>query len=126
MKTTKITKKNILIIDEDPSILSLFTFMLKQVGHNTLTASSQREALEISKSDKHIELTFIDGKIAELNNHKTYIELKKIRPNTPCIFMLSYSDKKRTEKILKLRPYSTIFKPFDVEEVLSMINYILK
>ncbi len=119
-------KKTILVVDDDPSITSIFEFILQQAGYNTITASSGDSCLEILRKKKPIDLIFLDVKMDGLSGIETLKEVLKIDATSLVIMMTGYSVDKMLQEALDLGAYGVIYKPFDVEEVLSTLSQIFQ
>jgi DNA-binding NtrC family response regulator len=118
--------KSILVVDDDQSINSIFEFILQQAGYNAITTNSGEGCLKIANSDQPIDLIFLDLKMPGLSGLETFKELQKIRPNILVIIMTGYSADALLKETFELGAYGIIYKPFDVEEVLSIIEKIFK
>ncbi len=116
--------KTILVIDDDPSISSIFEFILQQAGYHTLSATSGREGLECLRSGKKMDLVFLDLKMPEMSGIETFQEIQKIDPKLLVVIMTGYSVDEMLKDAYKMGAYGVIYKPFDVEEVLAVIEKI--
>jgi DNA-binding NtrC family response regulator len=119
-------KKTILIVDDDNSLLSIFEFILKQAGYEAITACSGEECLSILSTGKEIDLIFLDLKMPDISGLKTFRSIHKTWPAIPTIMMTGYAIDKLLEEAFELGAYGIIYKPFDVEEVLSIVNKIFE
>ncbi len=118
--------KTILVVDDDQSIVSIFEFILQQAGYNTITASSGYECIDIIKSDRKIDLVFLDVKMPGLSGIDTFKEIQKLRPFLLVVMMTGYSVDELLKEAFELGAYGVIYKPFDIEEVISVIDKIFK
>lgn len=118
--------KTILVVDDDQSINSIFEFILQQAGYKTITTSSGYGCLDIFKSGQPIDLVFLDLKMPGLSGIETYQEIQKIKPAQLVIMMTGYSVDELLKEAFELGAYGVIYKPFDVEEVLSVIEKIFR
>ena len=117
-------KKNILIIDTDNYIKSILSYIFKQKGVYTVFSSSLTALKSTSKT-----LNFCDFEMAVINystiiNNSKEIELLKIcEDKTPTVMMLG----KKSLSIMvetNFSPYSIIFKPIDLEEIIFIYDEI--
>lgn len=118
--------KTILVVDDDQSINSIFEFILQQAGYKTLTATSGEECLDFFRNGQQIDLVFLDLKMPGLSGIETFRELQKIIPTQLVIMMTGYSVDDLLKEAFELGAYGVIYKPFDVEEVLSVIEKIFR
>ena len=118
--------KTILVVDDDPSILSIFEFILKQAGHKTYVALSGDEAIKLVKSDIPFDLAFLDVKMPGMSGIETYRNFQQICPMLLVVMMTGYSVDELLKEAFELGAYGVIYKPFDIEEVLSVVDKIFK
>ncbi len=118
--------KTILVVDDDQSINSIFEFILQQAGYHTITTTSGAECIDIIKSGQAVDLVFLDLKMPGLSGIDTFKEIQKIRPMMLVIMMTGYSIDELLREAFELGAYGVIYKPFDVEEVLSVIDKIFR
>ena len=118
--------KTILIVDDDLSIISIFEFILQQAGYQVLVAERGAACLDIINSATPIDLIFLDIKIPDMSGIEIYKEIKKVRPYSLVIMMTGYTANELLKEAFELGAYGVIFKPFDMEEVLSLIEKLFK
>ncbi len=116
--------KTILVVDDDQSIVSIFEFILQQAGYNTVTASSGDECIAIIQSERKIDLVFLDVKMPGMSGIDTFKEVQKLRPFLLVVMMTGYSVDELLKEAFELGAYGVIYKPFDIEEVISVIDKI--
>lgn len=116
-------KKTILVIDDDQSILSIFEYILNEAGYETVTAVDGYDAIEKVKTTK-FDLVFTDVKMPGLSGIDTYKEIRKLDPKLLVVMMTGYSVDELLKEAFELGAYGVIYKPFDMEEVLSIIEKI--
>lgn len=118
--------KTILIVDDDPTVSSIFEFILSQVGYKALSAKNGEECLKIVKQDPQIDLVFLDAKMPGISGIDTLKTLQKTNPYLRVIIMNNYTESSQLEDVYDLGAFGIIYKPFDVEEVLTIIKRIFK
>lgn len=118
--------KTILVIDDDPSISSIFEFILQQAGYDTVTAISGKEGLDVLHSGQKIDLVFLDLKMPQMSGIEIFREIQNFDPHLLVVIMTGFTPDDMLEDAYKLGAYGVIYKPFDVEEVLSVIDKIFK
>ena len=118
------TSRTILVVDDDLSITSIFEFILQQAGYNTITTSSGYECVEVMKSSQPVDIILLDLKMPGLSGIETYREIQKNRPSVLVVLMTGFTVDDFLKEAFELGAYGVIYKPFDVEEVLSIISKI--
>lgn len=120
------TKKNILIVDDDPAILSIFEYILKEAGFEIKTAVNGESCLAVVRSGSPMDLVFLDLKMPGMSGLETFKEIQKTAPDLSVIIMTGYSEDDQIREVFELGAYGIIYKPFDVEEVMSLIDQLFK
>lgn len=121
-----VMEKTILVVDDDPSITSIFEFVLTQAGHKALIAQTSDDCLKYIFSDEPIDLIFLDVKMPEMTGIDIYREILKIRPYVLVVMMTGYSVDELLKEAFELGAFGVIYKPFDIEEIVSLIDKIFK
>ncbi len=67
--------KRILIVDDEPSVVSYLEMLLRDSGYETLTASNGREAMETVRQEKP-DLVTLDISMPEASGTRFYKEIK--------------------------------------------------
>jgi two-component system response regulator HydG len=115
----------ILIVDDDYSILDTLRDVLEYKGHEVLTVGSGPEAIEMVGKDL-FDVVLADIKMPGINGVDTFIEIKKISPETAVIMMTGFSVEELVQKALREGVYACVYKPFDIEKILKMLENIQK
>jgi two-component system alkaline phosphatase synthesis response regulator PhoP len=71
------SKKKILLVDDEPDIIEFLAYNLSKEGYEVATATSGKEALEIAKKIKP-ELIILDVMMPEMDGIETCHEIRKI------------------------------------------------
>lgn len=116
----------ILIVDDDLSTCETLMDVLKEEGYRTARASSSEEAIK-KVQERTFDIVFIDVKMPVMNGLEIYLALKKIRPDIKVIMMTGYRQEVQdlVEEAIKNNAYTCIYKPFDVEKALKLLEGIL-
>lgn len=113
--------KKILIVDDEPEIREELGELLRMEGHKTEVASNEREALKKFKK-KEVDLVFLDIKMPGANGIEICEKIHKLNSSVSIIIVTGTFGKSRAEKALKKGAKKIIYKPFDVEKLLKLIN----
>jgi DNA-binding NtrC family response regulator len=115
----------ILVVDDESIIRDLLYEFLTSQGYTVLLASSGEEALKFL-SDREIKLALVDLKLPGLDGLELIQSIKKFKPSLPCLLMTAYPDKKSLVRARKLGVSAYITKPFQLDQLLSLIQKALK
>ena len=116
----------IAIIDDDPSVTSIFEFILKQVGYKTITAPNSKQGIQLFKNHSSIDVLFLDVKLPDIILADFIRDILTLSEQTKIILMYDYTSDYIPYEAYDSGAFATIFKPFDVEEVLNQIKKIIQ
>jgi len=120
-----LSKKKILVVDDDKDILTLLKIKLKNKDLEIQAQSSPLKALDIIANEK-IDLVLIDQRMPELTGLE-FIEIVKDRfPELPVILMTAFGDIEDAVKAIKLGALHYITKPINYDELQHIVNKALE
>jgi len=111
--------KKILIVDDDPNIISYLTDIFGDNGYETCSANGGREALEVARREKP-DLITLDLEMPEEWGPRFYRRLSndpEIK-NTPVIVISGLSGNKYAIQ----KAVASVSKPFDRDELLRIVK----
>jgi two-component system response regulator PilR (NtrC family) len=107
---------NILIIDDEKSLLDLLSVVFKKEGYGVRTALSAAKAFEaIDRED--IDLVVTDIKMPETDGMDVLKHIRETRPDVPVVMITAYGSVQQAVEALKAGALDYVVKPFDVEEL---------
>jgi phosphate regulon transcriptional regulator PhoB len=121
------TKKKILIVDDEKDIVELIAYNLKQEGFATLRAFDGRKAWEMINTEKP-DLVILDLMMPEISGMEVcrMIRQQPTIAGLPIIMLTAKSD--AVDKILGLEVGADdyITKPFHVRELIARVRAVLR
>jgi YesN/AraC family two-component response regulator len=120
--------KNILIIDDNESILKTYKWILKDEKYNVIEALSGKSGIKLFKNE-NIDLVITDIEMPEKNGIEVIIELKAIAPEVKIIVVSGGSS---TGNFSSLKTASLLgadycfTKPIRKQEFLEAVRVLLK
>ncbi len=117
----------ILIIDDDADICDTLTRVLKQQGHEVITAGSGEEAVTIAQ-DKDLQMAFIDVKLPNIDGLETLLRLKEINPDILTVMMTGFRNevKDALDKAQEASAITCLYKPFNPAEAADIVSKVGK
>jgi len=115
----KTQKKNILIVDDDKSILNIFTRILQKQGYNTDTAETGQEAME--KLNQKYDLALIDVKLPDTNGTDLVAKMHTVNPDTILIAVTGFPSLDDANKVIDRGAAAYLVKPVKSEELVRII-----
>jgi CheY-like chemotaxis protein len=115
----------VLIVDDDADLLDTLARTLETAGHRAVTAASGEEAVRIVRENA-CPIAFVDIKLPLMDGLETYLRLKEINPATTAVMMTGFRNEVRDalEKAQAAAAIACLFKPFDPEKAVEMVNQI--
>jgi DNA-binding response OmpR family regulator len=126
-RRSAVAKETILIVEDEADIAELLRLYLVAQGYRVRTTAYGQQALEICRNDPP-DLLLLDVRLPDSNGHDIGRELRR-EPRTrdmPIIVLTAWTD--RRERIIALsdvRAQYFIGKPFDLEEVATIVRNLL-
>ena len=117
----KNTKSNILIVDDEKSILDVLISGLSDDGFKCFAAFNANEALDIVKREK-IDFSILDIRLPDMSGIDLCSEIKNLDPIIISIIMTGFPSFKSAVDSIRGGAYDYLVKPFRIEQVLSIIN----
>lgn len=118
-----VQKKQILVVDDEPSWLKVLRYFLETKGYSVTAVGSGPEALELLRT-YHPDLILSDVRMPEMNGFDLLDNIRH-QPEiagTPVIFFSAIDDYDARKVAKDLGAVDYIVKPFDQEEVASVLH----
>ncbi len=121
--------ENILVVDDEEIIGIGFDRLLVKKGYYVDSVLSGGEAVKAVTLKKY-DLVFIDKMMPGMDGIETCREIKKLSPDSVCIFMTGLLDKENIMKEMAFvdagGPTYYLYKPFSDGEIEEVIRKALK
>ncbi|WP_432221588.1 response regulator [Flavobacterium sp. TMP13] len=120
------TKKRILIIDDDPRNIFALTATLRAKSFECISCLSAEEALKILESEDVFDAILIDMMMPEMDGYEAIPLIKKIpaRKDVLLIAVTAQAMVGDKEKCLAAGADDYISKPIDVDKMLAALDTI--
>jgi CheY-like chemotaxis protein len=119
--------KSIMIVDDSPDILSLYSIVLEKRGYRVLKALDGASALEMLE-DSNPDLFILDIMMPQINGVELCQRIRALpdHKQTPVIFLSAYSDTGMVEQTFAAGANDFLRKPIDAQELEIKIRDLLK
>lgn len=121
---TAMSKKKILVVDDDQDGLQLLDFALKSKGWQVVTASMGNEALELFKKDD-FDLVLLDLRLPDVDGLEVMTQIKEVAPEIEVIIISGYSSVDKAVEATKEGAFYFIEKPIDLERLFLLVEKAL-
>jgi PAS domain S-box-containing protein len=122
----KCNGETILIVEDDPTLLTMGVQMLTRLGFNVIKASNPFEAIRIVQDSRDaIHLFITDVIMPDMNGRDLAVRLQSIQPGIKHLFMSGYTANVIVHQGVLDQGVNFIQKPFSMKELGIKIHGIL-
>ncbi len=114
----------ILLVDDEPSILSVLNVLLKAEGHNVTPMDNGEKALELIKSTD-FDLMISDIRMKPIDGIALLQAARLVQPSMAVLMVTGYGSVETAVEAMKLGAFDYITKPFKVDEMLITVQRAL-
>ena len=119
-------ESKILIVDDEPSIVKLFTAILVQLGYSVTTDTDPEQTLRRFQADPQAyDLVVSDMTMPNLMGDRLAQELLNIRPDLPIVICTGFSEKISLEKAQQLGIGRLLMKPVEKVKLAETVRKVL-
>jgi CheY-like chemotaxis protein len=112
---------DVLIVDDDPLILTVVDLMVRHMGHTVRTAPDGMVALDVM-ADAPADLIVTDIRMPGMDGLALARLVRKDYPNIPIILMTGYLSEYSSGSASEIGVDGILKKPFKSAELISAIN----
>ncbi|MCI1507073.1 MAG: response regulator, partial [Pediococcus pentosaceus] len=115
--------KTILVVDDEPAIVTLITYNLEQANYQVVSVDNGLDAVEIVQKGL-VDFVIMDLMLPQLDGIEATKQIRKFDEQIPIIMLTAKTS--QVDKILglELGADDYITKPFSPQELLSRIKVI--
>ena len=114
----------VLLVDDEETVRSIGSEMLKELGFTTITANDGREAVEIFRSRPDISFVILDLTMPRMDGEECFRELKELNPEIKVIMSSGYNEQEVSQKFVGKGMAGFIQKPYRLSEMQAEIRKI--
>ena len=120
MTTHALSKRHILVVDDDPLVCETVTMLLQFDGHRVATASSGLQALAAFEPSR-FDLVITDFFMPVMKGDELADAIKKRSPSQPVLMLTAYPEKVQTREHPMTSVDYLMGKPFELETLRAVI-----
>ena len=115
----------VMVVDDDPTTCDTLRNILTRKGYGVRLASTGEAAIAAAREAIY-DIIFIDVKLPTINGLETYTAVHEIRPEAVVIMITGYRQEVAdlVEEALNKSAYTCLYKPLDMEELLTLVDGI--
>jgi len=120
---SNVENKTILIVDDEESIIAVYTESLKNAGYNVISCYRGSDALEIFRENQAvIDVVVTDLSMPEMTGKQLIKALLEIRPDIKIIMTTGYGQAEQKQEMQNLHIYKILSKPVMPTELKKIIH----
>jgi DNA-binding response OmpR family regulator len=111
----------ILVVDDEPTICSMMTVYLTQIGYRVQTVNSGEEALTLFEKDSP-DMVLLDISMPGMRGIDVLQHMKNQKANCGVIMLSAYGDDATIQEALDLGAYCYIQKPMELTDLKARLE----
>ena len=111
----------ILIVDDEPEMLSACTKILKAFGHQPIPVQSGDLAIQLLQEEEY-DLVLCDLLMPDTDGMQVLQAVQKYSPHIPVIIFTAYGTIDRAVSVMKEGAFDFIEKPFDADHLKVILD----
>jgi two-component system response regulator PilR (NtrC family) len=115
----------ILLVDDEPSILSVLTTLMKSEGHDPVPVRGGDKAKDVLLSD-YFDLMITDIRMDPVDGMELLKIAHRERPGMAVIMLTAYGSVETAVEAMKAGAFDYVTKPFKVDELLITVQRSLE
>jgi two-component system nitrogen regulation response regulator NtrX len=115
----------VLVVDDDPEVRKLLSYLLKYDGLDVVPAATGKEALDLLDT-REFSLAFLDYQLPDTDGLRVLAAALKHKPSLPVIMMSGFGTIKLAVQATKQGAYDFIEKPLDTDRVVMTMRHALE
>jgi DNA-binding NtrC family response regulator len=115
----------ILLVDDEPRMLSLMNSLLKAEGYEVMSVQDGNKARELLNAEV-FDLLITDIRMTPVNGIELLKISRGVRPTMPVIILTAYGSVETAIEAMKLGSFDYVTKPFKMDELLITIQRALE
>ena len=121
METANSKKATVLWVDDEIDLLKVQILFLKSKGYEIETAYNGNDALELVKNN-FFDIIFLDENMPGLSGLETLREIKKIKPDIPCVMITKNDGEEFMDDAVGYNGADYLIKPVNPNQILLSIK----
>jgi two-component system, OmpR family, response regulator MprA len=114
-------RARLLVVDDEPDILSTFETILRSEGYDVVTACDGVEALDAVRGAR-FDVILLDLLLPRLDGWAVLGELRAIAPTTRVVILCADVDTEGEIEAFRLGAVNILLKPPDVDKLLRLVD----
>lgn len=118
-------RATVLVVDDEPAICWAFERMLREEGHDVLTASSAEEGLKLA-GENRLALVLLDIRLPKEDGLSAMPKFLVATDNAPIVVMTAFGDLETAVGAIEKGASDYLIKPFHLDEAILMCRKTMR
>ena len=119
--------ESVLAVEDDEEVLELAVVALKDLGYTVLTAGNARDALNILRRERDIDILFSDVIMpGGMNGAQLAVEARRIRPGIKVLLTSGYTAEALTKEHGMPENVEVLEKPYRHDDLADKLRLVMK
>ncbi|GBH34210.1 response regulator [Nitrosopumilus zosterae] len=116
------SKKTILLVDDDIDLLENTAYMIKSMGFDVVTAEDGQDAV-LKYKDINPDLTIMDVKMPKMDGFDAFFKIKQFDSEAKVVLITAFAvDEKKHLKAKSMSLVTTLNKPYSFEQLEEVVT----
>jgi CheY-like chemotaxis protein len=119
-------EETILVVEDEPAVLTMITSLLLRLGYAVLPAGSAREAVRLAREHRgELDLLLTDVVMPEMSGFELAETLARLRPDLKRLYMSGYASDRVADQGVLTEGRRFLRKPFSQESLAAKVREAL-
>jgi PAS domain S-box-containing protein len=118
-------EETILVAEDSKEVRHLIRSILEEYGYTIIEAVDGKDAIDVFKKQKHIDLLILDSVMPRKNGREAYDAIRVIDPHVKVLFTSGYTRDVILDKGIEDNRFDFIPKPLSPKELLEKVREVL-
>jgi PAS domain S-box-containing protein len=118
-------EETILVAEDSREVRHLIRNILEEYGYTIIEAVDGKDAIDVFKKQKHIDLLILDSVMPRKNGREAYDEIHAIDPHVKVLFTSGYTRDVILDKGIEDKSFDFISKPLSPKGLLEKVREVL-
>ncbi len=119
--STIVPEGKILVVDDEPVVLSVASKLLNKIGFEALSALGGEEAINTYRENSDVRVVILDLTLKKMTGKQIFIELRKINPLLPIVISSGFDKKDIIAQFEGEERVGVLQKPYSSDELKHVI-----
>ena len=115
----------VMIVDDEPEIRDIESFVLTQAGFAVLPVGSASAAVDLVEADMPVDLVVADLNMPVMNGDEMAARLRRLRPDLKILFVTAFADDLFEGQPMLWSNEAYLDKPFTREGLIEAVSLLL-